>query len=116
PDSRLLATAGDDMSVRLWDPDTGKEQFTFRGHVDGVSVLSFAPDGSFLVTGSQDGAVKRWDLAATREANVLKGNSGWILALAFSPDGKHLASASTGRRGADVTSFGEVKLWDVASG
>jgi len=116
PDSRLLATASDDMSVRLWDPGTGKEQFVLRGHVDGISALSFAPDGSFLVTASHDGAVKRWDLAAIRETNILTGNGGWILALAFSPDGTKLASGSTGKAGANITTSGEVKLWDVASG
>jgi WD40 repeat protein/serine/threonine protein kinase len=116
PDSRLLATAGDDMSVRLWDVDSGKEHFALLGHVDGVSALAFAPDGSFLVTGSQDGMVKRWDLTALKEKNVLIGNGGWIVALAFSPDGKTLASASTGEGGANITRPGEVRLWDTASG
>jgi WD40 repeat protein len=116
PDSRLLATASDDMSVRLWDPSTGKEQFVLRGHVDGISALAFAPDGGFLVTSSHDGSIKRWDLAAVRETNILTGNGGWILGLAFSPDGTQLAAASTGKGGANITFAGEVKLWDVASG
>jgi eukaryotic-like serine/threonine-protein kinase len=116
PDSKLLATASDDMTVRLWSPETGEEKLVLRGHVDGISKLSFAPDGSFLVSGSQDGAVKRWDLAALRETNILRGNGGWILALAFSPDGTKLASASTSKAGANITLAGEVKLWDVASG
>jgi WD40 repeat protein/serine/threonine protein kinase len=116
PDSRLLATASDDMSVRLWDVGSAKESFALLGHVDGVSALSFAPDGSFLVTGSQDGAVKRWDLTALTEKNILTGNGGWIVALAFSPDGTTLVSASTGKTGASISFRGEMKLWDTASG
>ncbi len=116
PDSRLLATAGDDRSVRLWDPDTGKEQLVLRGHVDGVSALAFAPDSSFLVTAGHDGAIKRWDLGALRENNILTGHSGWVLALAFSPDGTKLVSAGTAKLGTNFTIPGEVKVWDVASG
>jgi WD40 repeat protein len=116
PDNRVLATAGDDMSARLWDLKTGKQHAVLRGHVDGISALSFAPDGSFLVTGCQDGTIKRWDLAAIQETNILTGNGGWMLALAFSPDGTKLASASTGTGGANITWSGEVKVWDIATG
>src|SRR5262249_44112253 len=116
PDSKTLATGSDDMSVRLWDFENGEDQFTtLQGHVDGISAVGFVSDGSFLVTGSQDGVVKCWDLAAIHEKNVLDGNGGWILALAFSPDGTTLAAASTGEKGANINSLGEVKLWDVAS-
>jgi WD40 repeat protein len=111
----LLATGGNDMSVWLWDPQTGNEQLVLRGHVDGISALSFAPNGSFLVTVGHDRAVKRWDLATLQENNILRGG-GWVLALAFSPDGTKLASTSTGKGGANVTKFGEVKVWDVTTG
>jgi WD40 repeat protein/tRNA A-37 threonylcarbamoyl transferase component Bud32 len=115
-DGRTLATASDDMSVRLWDINTGRERAVLRGHMDGLSALAFVPDASFLVTGSQDGTVKRWDLSVIPENSILKGNGGWILSLAFSPDGKTLAAASTGKEGANITHSGEVKLWDIASG
>ena len=116
PDGRLLASAGDDMTVRLWDVETGKEQATLRGHVDGICAMAFAPDGSFLVTAGHDGTIKRWDLGAEVEQNVLTGNGGWMAALAFSQDGTKLASASSGQVGANVTGIGEVRIWDVATG
>lgn len=51
PDGKLLATGGDDHSVRLWDADTGLQ----LGHVDldtQVKALVFAPDGATLFTGN----------------------------------------------------------------
>jgi WD40 repeat protein len=39
PDGKTVATVSDDSTVRLWDPTTGKEKDSFRGHVGSVGAL-----------------------------------------------------------------------------
>jgi WD40 repeat protein len=54
PDGTLLATVGDDASVRLWDPVTGSAVSVMGGHSGAVSGVAFSPGGTLLPTGSWD--------------------------------------------------------------
>src|SRR5262249_15073936 len=42
PDGRTLASSSYDMTIRLWDADTGKETKVLRGHAHTVGRLSFS--------------------------------------------------------------------------
>jgi WD40 repeat protein len=50
PKHRLLATAGLDRTVRLWDLATGREVLTFRGHTAPVHSLAFSPNGDRIAS------------------------------------------------------------------
>ncbi len=67
PDGRLLAQAGDDGKVRLWDLRTGKEAAAPTGHRGRVTALGFSPDGARLATGGSDTAAVVWDAEAIRK-------------------------------------------------
>ena len=65
PDGDLLASAGDDGTVRLWDPASGDpigEPLT--GHTDAVCAVAFSPDGTLLASAGDDGTVRLWDPAS----------------------------------------------------
>jgi WD40 repeat protein len=46
PDGSWLTTAGDDGTVRIWDPATGTQRHTLTGHTGSVGSVAIAPDGS----------------------------------------------------------------------
>ena len=88
PDGKLLATASDDRTVKLWDVASGKELATFKTKGK-VRCLAFSPDGSMLATGG-DEPVTLWSVTSRRVRSGLAGERK-IFSMAFSPDGRTLA-------------------------
>ncbi|MBN1323238.1 MAG: PD40 domain-containing protein [Methanotrichaceae archaeon] len=64
PDGRTLASGSRDITVKIWDANTGLELRTLSGHSSWVYSVAFSPDGRTLASGSRDGQVRLWD--ATR--------------------------------------------------
>ncbi len=65
----LLASAGEDTTVRLWDPDTGAALQTLEEHQAPVRSVAFSPDGSRLVSVDDDGRVILWS-TTTSQAEI----------------------------------------------
>src|SRR5262249_25101151 len=66
-DGRVLARAGEDGVIRVWDARGGQEIGSFTGHPGPVGSLNFAPDGGRLVSGSNDTTALVWDVAPMRD-------------------------------------------------
>jgi WD40 repeat protein/tetratricopeptide (TPR) repeat protein len=107
PDGQILASSGEDMTVRLWSSATHKEMNSLRGHSGSVFAVNWSPDGKCLASASGDMTIKLWDPDKGQETGTLHGHLGPVWGVSWSPDGKRLATASD-----DQT----VKLWDPATG
>jgi WD40 repeat protein len=101
PDGQLIATAGADRTVKLWQFD-GSLLNTFTKHDAAVWDVAFSPDGQIIASASRDKTVKLWRQRDGRLLNTFKGHQDSVFGVSFSPDGQLIASASR-----DKT----VKLW-----
>jgi WD40 repeat protein/serine/threonine protein kinase len=110
-DRRLVASAGTDGTVRLWDVGNGEQVRTLRSHADLVRALAFSPDGRRLAAaGHQSKSLTVWDTTTWQEIfpRPLAPTYG-LCTVAFSPDGRRLAAAGFS------LSF-PVVVWDLVSG
>jgi len=90
PDGNLLASAGYDGTIRLWDPATGHEVRRLVGHTRRVLAIRFTPDGARLVSAAEDDTLRVWDVASGRSLAQKRIHNGGCLAI--SPDGRFLAT------------------------
>src|SRR5262249_35589977 len=98
PDGKLLASAGSDRRVLLYDlPPPGskiaelRERTVLEGHKAAISCLVFSPDsrllasGSDLVTRKKPAEVVLWDVASGKALASWNEHTGDVAALAFHP-------------------------------
>ncbi|MEV6194133.1 hypothetical protein AB0M19_17245 [Streptomyces sp. NPDC051920] len=114
----LLATAGNDGTVRVWDPVTGEETTDpLTGHEGAVfSVAAFEGRGGqrLLASGGEDGTVRIWNPDTGRQTMApLTGHEEPVLAV-----GTLVEAAEDGARTLLVTAGADnsVRMWDPAGG
>ncbi|CAG9860814.1 unnamed protein product [Phyllotreta striolata] len=101
-DTRRLAVACDDGTVKLWRiPEGGLKEPTnetekeFVAHSDKIYFIKFHPTAKdVLASGSYDATIKLWDLATLSEKIVLNGPADQIFSFAWSPCGSFCATVS----------------------
>ncbi|XP_077593766.1 uncharacterized protein spag16 [Stigmatopora nigra] len=111
PEKKVLASASDDCTWKLWALPVSREKvgqmvLTGEGHADWLSSCSFHPEGTKLATTSGDTTVKLWDFFCGRCVLTFTGHSQPTWGCSFHSCGHFLASCSS-----DKTA----KLWDLNS-
>ena len=110
PGTPLLATAGDDQTVRVWNAASGECLSILQAHTAIVLCLAFNQQGTMLASGANNGLIHLWDIDAKGHfqlRHTLSESRFDVRSLVFSPDGKTLASSSN-----DCI----IRLWDSESG
>jgi len=104
PDGTLLAGAGVDHHLILWDAYSGQQLEIFDGHTNEISSVAFSADGKIVISGSHDNTICLWDVSRGSKMHRFKGHEDWVRSVACSPLDNILASGSW-----DHT----IRLWDL---
>jgi WD40 repeat protein len=106
PDGKILASAGGDKSVWLWDTATGKKRLRLS-HPDAVVAVAFADKGAVVVGVGNEGNVYRWSTKTGQTQGQVRMSKGLRLAT---------LAAQGDRLAAEVPiQFGDrIAIWDTA--
>lgn len=101
----VVATAGPDSTVRVWDARTGGELLRLP-HAEAATAAAFDAKGERLATGDESGAVCMWDGTSGEKLHCMDHGAPvyWV---GFSPSAALLAS---------VALDGSIVVWNSASG
>jgi serine/threonine protein kinase/WD40 repeat protein len=114
----IVATAGMEDQIVLWDIETGKELATFIGHEGNVADLEFSPDGTSVVSTSDDGTVRLWTVGdLNRKRNDRETRKNWRIDVQFAADGQNFFSSARRMDSLVLEQFRtQLSRWDIYSG
>jgi len=92
PGGSLMATAGDDHLVRIFNRETGELERRLDGHTDWVRAVAFTPDGSSLATAGNDRRIVVWDPTTGEDPIEFAALPCAVACIAFDPQGDSLAA------------------------
>lgn len=104
PNGRVIASAGENLPLVLWNFDSGRRWRDFLTSEANVRCVAFSPDGQLLASGSQDKTMRIWNIH-TGDLLYTVEHLGEVNCVTFSPDNKTLISADN---------VGIIKLWRIS--
>ncbi|MDQ6992615.1 MAG: caspase family protein [Mariprofundus sp.] len=67
PNGKILATAGEDSTIWLWNTKFGDKMGYLKGHTGKVNSISFGPRGEVLYSAGEDKTIRFWDIQGKKE-------------------------------------------------
>jgi WD40 repeat protein len=107
PGGGVLASAGADGTIRLWEPGRAGDAVVLVRLARPVTGLAFSADGTLLSAASEDRTVRVWGVAKRTTTRLLCELTEAGTVAALSPDGRRLAVAGPGDE--------PVTVWDWKS-
>lgn len=86
PQSTLLASAGTNTIINLWDCTSGKLRKTLRDHYEALTALRFSPEGHQLISYGGDRQIMRWQVDKNQPLEVRSLATVKAYPADFSPD------------------------------
>jgi WD40 repeat protein len=109
--------AGEDLAIRIWDPDTFTTTSVCRGHEDEVEGVAFSSDGQRLLSWSRDGTARTWDASTGDCLGVCGGHRGILKWTTTTVGAVTRAVFSPNRRLVATSSYdGNVRVWLAETG
>ena len=97
PNGKILASAGDDGMIRLWDTSGNPIGQPIDPLPNGLKTrlysVAFSPDGKTIVSGDEEGTIRLWNISG-KLIKGFKGHQGSVSSIRFSPDGLTIVSGS----------------------
>jgi hypothetical protein len=106
-DGKLLLTASEDHTARLWETATGRPVGRVFNHGDIIKDAAMSPDGKVVATAGKDQWARLWDVKTGSRMGRNMRHLGAVNSVAFSPNGKQLLTGSDD---------GTARLWNAATG
>ncbi|KAH7190134.1 hypothetical protein DER44DRAFT_117701 [Fusarium oxysporum] len=103
-DSKMVASASHDKTIRIWNVETGECEGVFKGHSESINSVVFSHDSKTVASASNDKAIRIWNVETGECEGVFEGHSKSVNSVVFSHDSKMMASASS-----DET----IRIWNV---
>jgi small GTP-binding protein len=105
PDGKRALIGGDDITVRLWDIETGRCLRVLEGHTKTVHGVAWSADQRRAISGSNDKTVRLWDVETGRCIRILKSHRVDVFSVAWSGDQFHAFSGDA---------RGGIRVWDLS--
>eukprot|EP00050_Salpingoeca_kvevrii_P006877 m.292335 g.292335 ORF g.292335 m.292335 type:complete len:498 (+) comp12612_c0_seq1:33-1526(+) len=94
-DDSIIATAGRDKKICIFDRQAGKVSATCKGHTKPPTDLEFHPTGNFLASSSTDSTVRIWEASSGSKLQSFKPHSAGVTGISVHPCGDYVLSTSS---------------------